>query len=719
MKTVTTPSRVAICLATYRRPELLRELLDSFKMVRVPRGIIVELRVVDNDRTGSSMDIINAFRDENHPFFKVTGKIEPEQNIAMARNVALDIGPADAIVFVDDDEIVEEGWLEALLQTGTDSGADAVFGPVHGRLPDGVPQWMSRGCFYDKRVAPTGTVVDWKQTRTSNTLVLGAWFYGRRPFRFDPALGRSGGSDSDLFARIAEHGAKLVTCREAIVSEEVPAARATLGWLWSRWYRNGLIYERIARAIPHERSSMMRFLRRLGATGLLLCRGLPSLLRGRFEGCAAGLFELSLAMGGFVAWMRPESTVEHVAYRASRQEKDEKTTEAKPHRVAFLCNIISPYRQPVYKHLSETPGWDFRVFIDADNEFDREWSVDGVGLQVRKTRCLSWKRTVWCRQPIPFKQVITLHFPFGLLYDLFRFRPQTVISSELGFRTAFAALYCGLTHNKLVIWSYQSRVSGTQGSWREAWRRWLLSRADSVVGMGIQAREVLEGWGVPSSHIVDILNSANHHALENQMAAPEFQNKVDAIRTRYGSDRKLAIVVGRLIPLKGIEGLLETWSQLPDSTRSNWTLVFAGSGPMEALLRDHPDESVKLAGYIPEPEIAAWYTATDLHIFPTRGDVWGLVVNEASICGTPTLCSVHAGCFDDVIDDGKNGLAIDFTGDDAPRVLQEALEHPDLEGFGVAARKHIRGFTLERMVAGFRQAAGQEVSVLLQPASGL
>jgi glycosyltransferase involved in cell wall biosynthesis len=237
--------------------------------------------------------------------------------------------------------------------------------------------------------------------------------------------------------------------------------------------------------------------------------------------------------------------------------------------------------------------------------------------------------------------------------------------------------------------------------------------------MGIQAREVLQGWGVPSEKIVDALNSANHYSLNAQMEAPGFSQRMDKIHSNFGKDKNLALVVGRLIPLKGIESLLSAWSKLPVATRDDWNLVLVGRGPLESVVKAHDDPSVHLAGYIPETEIASWYSAADLHVFPTRGDVWGLVVNEASICGTPTLCSVHAGCYDDLITEDENGLSIDFTHPEASKCLNNALQHPELEKLGEAAKHHIARFRLDGMADRFHEAVEGSSVAVMQPAVGL
>ncbi len=44
-------------------------------------------------------------------------------------------------------------------------------------------------------------------------------------------------------------------------------------------------------------------------------------------------------------------------------------------RVALLTNILAPYRMPAFRALAQTPGWTVRVFVNAESEFDRSWTV--------------------------------------------------------------------------------------------------------------------------------------------------------------------------------------------------------------------------------------------------------------------------------------------------------------------------------------------------------
>ncbi|MCH6258092.1 glycosyltransferase [Puniceicoccaceae bacterium K14] len=694
--------KVAICVATYNRPKMLRNLLNSLAEMAVPVGIYLELRIVDNDSDGSSNVIVDEYCRTDHPFDDIEYRIQDEQNIALARNTAIAIGPAEAYVFVDDDEVVHTAWLLLLWGAYREYKVDAVFGPVYGICPDEAEEWVLRGNFFNKETPATGTELDWKETRTSNTIVRGNWFHGKNAVRFDPRFGRSGGSDTMLFATMKNIGAKFVACQEAVVFEEVPVERANFKWLWNRWYRNGLVFDRVSKMVGENRFPVLRAAKRIVATVIKLAVAMPAAIVGKPEKALKALLRIPLMFGGVKTWIRKETTFGYVEYK----NKSELESNVKTKNVAFLTNIISPYRAPVFKELAATPGWNFKVFVDAENEFDREWKVDRNGFEWKKANTFSLKRIVRNFKPVRFDQTITLHIPYGLVRDLFAQKPDLVISHELGFRTLFAAIYCIIRRVPLVVWAYQSRVSASQGGARLLLRKWLLRRARYALGMGKQAHEVLSGWGVPKARIVDALNAADNRSLRQCQENPRFSYEVDRIKNFYAKNKKLAIVVGRLIPLKGIEQVLHSWKNMSQKTRDEWGLVFVGSGPLAAMIEETSDESIAHVGYVDSKEMSAWYTAADLHIFPSCGDVWGLVVNEASVCGTPSLCSVYAGCYDDLIHEGVDGFGIDFTDSkNSSDYLERVLVRDDLEALGKAAQESIRGFNTVNLANSFRHAA--------------
>ncbi len=697
---------IAICIATYMRPKLLQKLLVSLNRQSAPKGTSLELRIVDNDSSQSSQHVVETFLEKNHIFSKVHYIVEPTQNIAHARNAALNVGEADAIAFIDDDEEAPSNWIHKLWDTYKESGADGVFGPVDSIMDPSAPKWIIQGSFMSKSLPPTGEPLSWKETRTSNALIKGKWFYDDRSFRFDPDMGRSGGSDTHLFARLQKLGARFVSCRESIVFEHVPKDRSTFSWLWKRRFRNGLIFQQIVSTISPGRHPTIQAFRRFASAILWIAQGLIHAVRGEPSLLIKGALQVPLALGGLKAWIKPSSVQEHVAYKSGKESTSRaKKNDANKFNVAFLTNIVSPYRVPVFKTLSRYDNWNFKIFTNASTEFDRSWKVDVADLSIKQSRSFSWKRSVKCKTPISFTQSITFHLPYGLFFDLLSFRPSSIISHELGLRTFIAAIYCFFARIPLVIWAYQSRISGSQGPWRDGFRKWLLRRAERVVGMGIQSREVLNRWGVPNHKIHDAPNATDLTLLTKELLQVNAAETVKDIRKQIAGGKKLALYVGRLIPLKGIDYLLSSWEALPKETRSKWHLAILGEGPLESLVSKCTSSNVSLIGHVDSSRIGYWYTAADLHIFPTCGDVWGLVVNEASVCGTPTLCSVYAGCSDDLINHGFNGLSIDFINPNLSKCqLDEALNRSDLEELGTNAQRTIAYYTPERLANSFREA---------------
>jgi glycosyltransferase involved in cell wall biosynthesis len=306
--------------------------------------------------------------------------------------------------------------------------------------------------------------------------------------------------------------------------------------------------------------------------------------------------------------------------------------------------------------------------------------------------------------------VVTLHVPWGLPAALLRFQPDVVISGELGWRTLFALALCRLLGARLVIWSYHSKSSVTSaGSLLRGLRRWLLARADAVIGMGRQARETLAALGVPDARLFDAPNAHDHEAF----LAARARTDVDAVRRALTEGLacrdRIALVAGRLVPMKGVAPLLSAWERLPEKIRDDWTLLFVGSGPLASMIEEaraaEPDGAIVHVPEVEREQLVDYYAASRLLIFASLADPWGLVVNEAFACGVPVLCSHRAGCADDLLRPGENGWLFDPMDPGAfVAALRDALCEPDLEKLARGARATAERFRPEAMAAGFRRA---------------
>ena len=224
------PRHITVCVCTFKRPALLKRLLDELTRQTNDGSFTYSVVVADNDRDQSARAVVEAFGATSP--VRVVYCVEPEQNIARARNKTLENASGDYIAFIDDDEFPSAGWLGNLLKTCQRPGVDGVLGPVKPHFENPPPKWATRGRFFERPTHETGYRIDLKEARTGNVL------FDRRMIErmnevFRPQFG-TGGEDVDFFARMMGEGRVFVWCDEAPVFESVPAARSTRGYLLRR-----------------------------------------------------------------------------------------------------------------------------------------------------------------------------------------------------------------------------------------------------------------------------------------------------------------------------------------------------------------------------------------------------------------------------------------------------------------------------------------------------
>jgi len=240
---------VTVCICTYKRPELLEDLLSALQDQQTGGLFRFSILIVDNDSLCSAESIVLSFARKST--INIGYYVEQIQNISLARNKAIQNAKGDFIAFIDDDEIPEKKWLYSLYQTLHHFNAHAVLGPVLPYYKVPPPKWVIKGKFYERPTYKTGFKIDWRKGRTGNLLVKKEIFQATGEL-FDPNFG-SGGEDQDFTRRMIQKGFVFVWCNEARAYEIVPPIR------WNRVFmvKRALLRGKMSLRYPTSRFIML------------------------------------------------------------------------------------------------------------------------------------------------------------------------------------------------------------------------------------------------------------------------------------------------------------------------------------------------------------------------------------------------------------------------------------------------------------------------------
>ena len=157
----------------------------------------------------------------------------------------------------------------------------------------------------------------------------------------------------------------------------------------------------------------------------------------------------------------------------------------------------------------------------------------------------------------------------------------------------------------------------------------------------------------PWTHGVD-LDLFEYH--EASLDIPEMQ----------GRQRPYSLFVGRVSYEKNIDAFLDLKLQ--------GTRIVCGVGPLEERLKArYPD--VVWMGVLPRTELAQIYAASDVFVFPSKNETFGLVMLEAMACGTPVAAYPVDGPLQ-VLGADQTGVAGGVLHEDLGHAVAHALQVP-------------------------------------------
>ena len=230
-------------------------------------------------------------------------------------------------------------------------------------------------------------------------------------------------------------------------------------------------------------------------------------------------------------------------------------------------------------------------------------------------------------------------------------------------------------------------------------------RFSAFLYVGSANYEYFRYHGVPPNKLF-----RSPHAVDNERffsSAEEARVQSVLWKEELGiSSRDLVILyAGKLEPNKRPFALLDAFlaADLRDVS-----LLFVGSGPLEAQLRQAAERHPKIyfAPFQNQSVMPRTYCGGDIFVLPSWSETWGLAVNEAMCIGLPVILSDHVGCARELVVPYENGLI--FKAGDVPALaacLREAVsDRARLKRWGERSRLLIQDYSYRQTTDGLLEA---------------
>ena len=196
-------------------------------------------------------------------------------------------------------------------------------------------------------------------------------------------------------------------------------------------------------------------------------------------------------------------------------------------------------------------------------------------------------------------------------------------------------------------------ISGPTARVREALRNRLIRSFDGAIAYGNKAARDYVDAGLPADRVFIAPNAV----LTPPPVARNLKRDGDTVqkwRAELGLTRPTLITVGRLIPEKRIDLLLEVCRSLGDDC----DLIIAGDGPERGRLEQLAAQvfpRAKFLGYSVDDALGLAFAASDIFVLPGAG---GLAVHEAMGHGKPVIVAEADGTEEDLVEPDVNGLLV-------------------------------------------------------------
>lgn len=349
-------------------------------------------------------------------------------------------------------------------------------------------------------------------------------------------------------------------------------------------------------------------------------------------------------------------------------------------KVLYLVNIPSPYRVDFFNELSQY--CDLTVLYERNQALGREWIVQQnnsfheiylKGFKIGEDSAI-------CLEVIKYLKEKT--------YDL-------IVVGGYGTLTGMLAIEFLRLRKIPFVLNCDGGTEKQANFLKKRMKKHFISSASFYLSPAKITDEYLKRYGANCNRIYryPFTSVYNKYVLNT---VTETKKKLK-LREELGLSNKFILIsVGRILYLKGYDILIHACQNLSEQVDA----YIVGGNPNTELVKLLNEKKISNVHFIEFQEqdiLQKYYQASDAFVFSTRGDVWGLVVNEAMANGLPIISSDKAVASLELV--RENGFLYSVEDSDELRgIIQYFLDNPQMcVSMGEKSLEIIKEYTIEKM----------------------
>jgi len=184
----------------------------------------------------------------------------------------------------------------------------------------------------------------------------------------------------------------------------------------------------------------------------------------------------------------------------------------------------------------------------------------------------------------------------------------------------------------------------SSGAARRAWYRLSARSADCVFTVSeFSRREIVRAYGIPEYMICVIPQGVDRRRFRRIQQ----EDLLKALRQKHRLRGDFLLFVGDIHRRRNVERIVEAFSLIRAREFPNLELVLIGrvlDSSISAQKIAGLGGAVRVPGYVPEEDLALFYSLAKAFVFPSFYEGFGLGVLEAMACGCPVIVSKGTAC---------------------------------------------------------------------------